>query len=159
MTVLLLDLYIDPSLRSGDPATLLGVAAFKLLMLDLVPLGLLLVWSITQCSQVNYSDLDRATKIGSYKQLVRRSTFSSTQKWEVEIKKSPIFQGRGRQSSREVASWVIAGVLVLHHLAATAQFVVYTMEKTTTDLAFQLQLVRAIIVIKYVVKHKSAKLL
>ena len=52
MTVLLLDLYIDPSLRSGDPATLLGVAAFKLLMLDLVPLGLLLVWSITQCSQV-----------------------------------------------------------------------------------------------------------
>ena len=42
---------------------------------------------------------------------------------------------------------MIAGVLVLHHLAATAQFVVYTMEKTTTDLAFQLQLVRAIIVI------------
>ena len=52
VTVLLLDLYIDPSHRSGDPATLLGVAAFKLLMLDLVPLGLLLVWSITQCSQV-----------------------------------------------------------------------------------------------------------
>ena len=54
---------------------------------------------------------------------------------------------------------MIAAVLVLHHLAATAQFVVYTLEKTTTDLAFQLQLVRAIIVIKYVVKHKSAKLL
>ena len=40
---------------------------------------------------------------------------------------------------------MIAAVLVLHHLAATAQFVVYTMEKTTTDLAFQLQLVRAVI--------------
>ena len=56
--------------------------------------------------------------------------------------KLKVLQGRGRQSSREVASWVIAAVLVLHHLAATAQFVVYTMEKTTTDLAFQLQLVR-----------------
>ena len=60
-------------------------------------------------------------------------------------------QGRGRQSSREVASWVIAGVLVLHHLAATAQFVVYTMEKTTTDLAFQLQLVRAILITPIVI--------
>ena len=59
--------------------------------------------------------------------------------------KLKVSQGRGRQSSREVASWVIAAVLVLHHLAATAQFVVYTMEKTTTDLAFQLQLVRAVI--------------
>ena len=57
VTVLLLDLYIDPSLRSGDPATLLGVAAFKLLMLDLVPLGLLLVWSITQCSQVRQESI------------------------------------------------------------------------------------------------------
>ena len=56
--------------------------------------------------------------------------------------KLKVFKGRGRQSSREVASWVIAGVLVLHHLAAITQFVVYTMEKTTTDLAFQLQLVR-----------------
>ena len=46
---------------------------------------------------------------------------------------------------------MIAGVLVLHHLAATAQFVVYTMEKTTTDLAFQLQLVRAIVTITQIV--------
>ena len=42
-------------------------------------------------------------------------------------------------------------MLVLHHLAAIAQFVVYTMEKTTTDLAFQLQLVRAIITITTIV--------
>ena len=42
-------------------------------------------------------------------------------------------------------------MLVLHHLAATAQFVVYTMEKTTTDLAFQLQLVRAILIITTIV--------
>ena len=46
---------------------------------------------------------------------------------------------------------MIAAVLVLHHLAATAQFVVYTMEKTTTDLAFQLQLVRAVITIAQIV--------
>ena len=50
---------------------------------------------------------------------------------------------------------MIAGVLVLHHLAATAQFVVYTLEKTTTDLAFQLQLVRAILITPIVTPHYS----
>ena len=48
VTVLLLDLNLSPSVRFQQP-TILGIATFKTTILDVVPLGLLLCWSIRQC--------------------------------------------------------------------------------------------------------------
>ena len=48
--ILLLDLYISPSLRL-DETTLIGIAAFKMVILNLVPLGLLICWTLSQCRQ------------------------------------------------------------------------------------------------------------
>ena len=48
VTVLLLDLNLSPSVRFQQP-TILGIATFKTTILDVVPLGLLLCWSISQC--------------------------------------------------------------------------------------------------------------
>ena len=47
VTVLLLDLNLSPSVRFQQP-TILGIATFKTTILDVVPLGLLLCWSISQ---------------------------------------------------------------------------------------------------------------
>ena len=46
--ILLLDLYIGHSSRVL-PGTLIGLASFKMVILNLVPLGLLLCWIFTHC--------------------------------------------------------------------------------------------------------------
>jgi len=48
--ILLLDLHISPSLRLYQ-TTLIGIAAFKMVILNLVPLGLLICWTLSQCRQ------------------------------------------------------------------------------------------------------------
>ena len=99
--VLLLDLYIGPSVRVL-PGTLIGLSSFKMVLLNLVPLGLLLCWIFTHCECCSSSK---------------------------------------RRSSREVASSLITAVLVIFHLTAIAQFVVYVIQKTVTDTELLLELI------------------
>ena len=99
--VLLLDLYIGPSVRVL-PGTLIGLSSFKMVLLNLVPLGLLLCWIFTHCECCSSSK---------------------------------------RRSSREVASSLITAVLVIFHMTAIAQFVVYVIQKTVTDTELLLELI------------------
>ena len=100
--VLLLDLYIGPSVRVL-PATLIGLASFKMVILNLVPLGLLVCWVLTHCDYGSRS--------------------------------------RKRRSSRELSSSLITTVLVIFHITAISQFIVYVIQKTVTDFDLQLQLI------------------
>ena len=100
--VLLLDLYISHSVRVL-PGTLIGLASFKMVILNLVPLGLLLCWILTHCDCC--------------------------------------FSSKKRRTSREVASSLITAVLVIFHMAAIAQFVVYVIQKTVTVTELKLELI------------------
>ena len=93
--ILLLDLYISPTLRH-DQATLIGIATFKMVILNLVPLGLLLCWSVTHCRQV-------------------------------------VHQSK-RKSSREIASSVIASMLVIFHIVCIAQWIVYIISSSADNI-------------------------
>ena len=48
VTILLLDLYISPSNRYLS-STLIGVASFRVIILNLIPLGLLISWVVNHC--------------------------------------------------------------------------------------------------------------
>jgi len=54
VTVLLLDLNLTHSVRF-EQATVIGIATFSMTILDLVPLGLLLCWTISQCRHTRSS--------------------------------------------------------------------------------------------------------
>ena len=95
VTILLLDLQLSSSVRFQQPAKI-GIASFRSCTLDLVPLGLLLCWTFSQC------------------RLTRRE-----------------------KSSREMSSNLIAGASILLHLVGLAQYVVYVMLNTATDLDFK----------------------
>jgi len=99
VTILLLDLQLSSSLRFQQP-TKIGIASFRSCILDLVPLGLLICWTFSQC---------RVT--------------------------------RREKSSREMSSNLIAAASILLHLVGLAQYVVYVMLNTATDLDFKLLLV------------------
>ena len=95
VTILLLDLQLSSSLRFQQP-TKIGIASFRSCILDLVPLGLLICWTFSQC---------RVT--------------------------------RREKSSREMSSNLIAAASILLHLVGLAQYVVYVMLNTATDLDFK----------------------
>merc|ERR1711936_340433 len=93
--ILLLDIYLNAATRVGtDAITPQAVATGKMLLMDLVPLGLLVAWGVGQC------------RAG----------------------------GHGRKGTREVASTVIAVMLLLWHLTSVAQWVVYIIIRNVDDI-------------------------
>jgi len=93
--ILLLDIYLNAASRVGSNAIAPQVVATgKMLLMDLVPLGLLLAWGIGQC------------RAG----------------------------GHGRKGTREVASTVIAVMLLLWHITSFAQWVVYIVIRNVDDI-------------------------
>ena len=93
--ILLLDIYLNAATRVGtDAIAPQAVATGKMLLMDLVPLGLLVAWGIGQC------------RAG----------------------------GHGRKGTREVASTVIAVMLLLWHLTSFAQWVVYIIIRNVDDI-------------------------
>jgi hypothetical protein len=93
--ILLLDIYLNAATRVGNDAIApQAVATGKMLLMDLVPLGLLVAWGIGQC------------RAG----------------------------GHGRKGTREVASTVIAVMLLLWHLTSVAQWVVYIIIRNVDDI-------------------------
>jgi len=93
--ILLLDIYLNAATRLGtDAITPQAVATGKMLLMDLVPLGLLVAWGVGQC------------RAG----------------------------GHGRKGTREVASTVIAVMLLLWHLTSVAQWVVYIIIRNVDDI-------------------------
>merc|ERR1711936_209679 len=93
--ILLLDIYLNAATRLGtDAITPQAVATGKMLLMDLVPLGLLVAWGVGQC------------RAG----------------------------GHGRKGTREVASTVIAVVLLLWHLTSVAQWVIYIIIRNVDDI-------------------------
>ena len=77
-------------------------ASFKMVILNLVPLGLLLCWILTHCDCCS---------------------------------------SKKRRTSREVASSLITSVLVIFHMTAIAQFVVYVIQKTVSNTELKLELI------------------
>merc|ERR1719244_415381 len=90
--ILLLDLSLNYDDRTAF-STLIGVASGRMVILDLLPLGMLVSWLIGHCRMP----------------------------WNT------------RKSTRELASTIIAGVLLVFHLVNIAQWVVYIIERNTND--------------------------
>jgi len=90
--ILLLDLSLNYDDRTAF-STLIGVASGRMVILDLLPLGMLVAWMIGHCRMP----------------------------WNT------------RKSTRELASTIIAGVLLVFHLVNIAQWVVYIVERNTND--------------------------
>jgi len=88
--ILLLDLSLNAEDRHAF-GTLIGVASGRMVILNLLPLGMLISWLIGHC----------------------RTQWST------------------RKSTRELASTIISGVLVVFHLVNIAQWIVYVIAKNT----------------------------
>jgi hypothetical protein len=98
--ILLLDLSLNNEDRHAF-ATAIGVASGRMVILNLLPLGMLIAWLIGHCRMP----------------------------WNT------------RKSTRELASTIIAGVLLVFHLVNIAQWVVYIITKNTDSFDLKLLLV------------------
>eukprot|EP00092_Neocalanus_flemingeri_P012514 GFUD01013487.1.p1 GENE.GFUD01013487.1~~GFUD01013487.1.p1 ORF type:complete len:408 (-),score=77.54 GFUD01013487.1:428-1651(-) len=97
--ILLLDLSLNAEDRHAF-ATTIGVASGKMVILNLLPLGMLICWLIGHCRT--------------------RTT---------------------RKSTRELASTIISGVLIVFHLVNIAQWIVYVITKNTDSFELKVALV------------------